>query len=313
MSRPKVAVIGAGNVGATVAHQVLARCAADCVLIDVIPGLPQGKALDLSESAPAGELAGTVWGGTTYDFLDGAAVAVITAGIARKPGMSRDDLLATNAAIVKQAAEQIRVRAPEAFVLVVTNPLDVMTWLAWKTTGFPRARVLGMAGVLDASRLEYFVSREMGVSPRDVRAMVLGGHADTMVPLPRFTSVAGVPLTELLPEEAIARLVARTREGGAEIVSLLKQGSAYYAPGASVALMVAGYLGDEKRMVPAAAILDGEYGEREVCLGVPVVLGARGVERIVELPLADEERAALRASSAAVRAGIATLREKKFI
>jgi len=173
--------------------------------------------------------------------------------------------------------------------------------------------VLGMAGVLDASRLEYFVSREMGVSPRDVRAMVLGGHADTMVPLPRFTSVAGVPLTELLPEEAIARLVARTREGGAEIVSLLKQGSAYYAPGASVALMVAGYLGDEKRMVPAAAILDGEYGEREVCLGVPVVLGARGVERIVELPLADEERAALRASSAAVRAGIATLREKKFI
>ena len=312
MSRPKVAVIGAGNVGATVAQQILAHCAADCVLIDVIPGLPQGKALDLSEAAPAERRSGTAEGGTGYDLLTGAAVVVITAGIARKPGMSRDDLLATNAAIVKAAAEEVRKRAPEAFVLVVTNPLDVMTWLAWKTTGFPRARVLGMAGVLDASRLEYFVSRELGVSPKDVRAMVLGGHADTMVPLPRFTTVAGVPVTELLPAETIARLVARTRDGGAEIVSLLKQGSAYYAPGASVALMVAGFLGDEKRMVPAAAILDGEYGERDVCLGVPVVLGAGGVERIVELPLTDEESAALRSSAGSVRAGIAVLRDKKF-
>jgi malate dehydrogenase len=312
MSRPKVGIIGAGNVGATAAQQILARCAADCVLIDVIEGLPQGKALDLSEAAPAEErVPGAVGGG--YELMDGAAVVVITAGVARKPGMSRDDLLATNAGIVKSVADEVRVRAPSSFVLVVTNPLDVMTWLVWKTTGFPRSRVLGMAGVLDASRLAFFVSAELGVSPKDVHAMVLGGHADTMVPLPRFTTVSGVPITELLPPDAIARLIRRTRDGGAEIVSLLKQGSAFYAPGASVALMVGAFLGDEHRLVPASAVLDGEYGERGVCLGVPVVLGGGGAERIIELNLSDVEKAGFLASAEAVRAGIRILQEKRFI
>jgi len=313
MKRAKVAVLGAGNVGATVAARLVEDDVADVVLVDVIEGMPQGKALDLAEATPVGGGSVDVAGSNDYAAIAGADAVVVTAGIARKPGMSRDDLLATNAGIVKTAADEIRTRAPGAFVVVVTNPLDVMTYLAWKVTGFPRARVFGMAGVLDSTRFAYFVGRELGVAARDVAAMVLGGHGDTMVPLPRYTTVSGIPITDLLPPERIAKLVARTREGGAEIVALLKQGSAFYAPGASAAAMVKSLLRDEKRLMPAAAILEGEFGEHDVCLGVPVVIGAGGVERVVELKLTHEEKAALRKSADAVREGIRVMKERGLV
>jgi len=313
MKRAKVAVLGAGNVGATVAARLVEDDVADVVLVDVIEGMPQGKALDLAEATPVGGGSVDVAGSNDYAAIAGADAVVVTAGIARKPGMSRDDLLATNAGIVKTAADEIRTRAPGAFVVVVTNPLDVMTYLAWKVTGFPRARVFGMAGVLDSTRFAYFVSRELGVAARDVAAMVLGGHGDTMVPLPRYTTVSGIPITDLLPPERITKLVARTREGGAEIVALLKQGSAFYAPGASAAAMVKSLLRDEKRLMPAAAILEGEFGEHDVCLGVPVVIGAGGVERVVELKLTHEEKAALRKSADAVREGIRVMKERGLV
>jgi len=313
MKRAKVAVIGAGNVGATVASQLVAREVADVVLVDVIEGLPQGKALDLAEATPVEGRSADVTGSNDYAAIGGADAVVITAGIARKPGMSRDDLLATNAGIVRSAAAEVKARASGAFVLVVTNPLDVMTWLAWKVTGFPRERVCGMAGVLDSTRFAYFVSRELKVAARDVQAMVLGGHGDTMVPLPRMTTVSGIPITDLLSADSIAKLVARTRDGGAEIVALLKQGSAFCAPGASAAAMVESFVRDEKRLMPGAAILDGEFGEHEVCLGVPVVIGTGGVERVVELKLTNEEKEALRRSADAVRAGIRTLSERGLL
>lgn len=313
MSRPKVAVVGAGNVGATVAHQILQHEIADTVLIDVVEGMPQGKALDLAESTPVESLGVLAEGGNDYALLKGCDVVVITAGIARKPGMSRDDLLATNAGIIKTAAEHVKTKAPQAMVLVVTNPLDVMAYLAWKVTGFPRARVFGMAGVLDSTRFAYFVSRELNVSAKDVQAMVLGGHGDTMVPLPRYTTVSGIPITDLLSAEVIGKLVQRTRDGGAEIVALLKQGSAYYAPGSAVAMMVKSLLRDEKRLLPGAAQLDGEYGERDVCLGVPIVIGSGGVERIVQLKLSPDEQAALRKSAEAVRSGVSVLKDRKLL
>ncbi len=313
MSRPKITVVGAGNVGATVAHQILMHEIGDVALVDVVEGMPQGKALDLAESTPVEARGVLAEGSNDYAVMKGSAVVVITAGIARKPGMSRDDLLATNAGIVKAAAAQVKALAPDAIVLVVTNPLDVMAYLAWKVTGFPKARVFGMAGVLDSTRFAYFVSRELNVSPKDVQAMVLGGHGDTMVPLPRYTTVSGIPITDLLPPDAIERLAKRTRDGGAEIVSLLKQGSAFYAPGSSVAVMVKSLLRDEKRLLPGAAMLDGEYGERDVCLGVPVVLGQGGVERIVQLKLSPDEQAALHKSAEAVREGLKVLRDRGFL
>ena len=310
---PKIAVIGAGNVGATVAQYVALQGTGECVLVDIVEGLPQGKALDMSESLPALGLTGRVTGSNDMAAIRGADVVVITAGLPRKPGMSRDDLTAVNAGIVKGVAEKVREHAPSAHVVVVTNPLDVMTYLAWKVTGFPRARVSGMAGVLDSTRFAWFVACELKVSPRDVTAMVLGGHGDQMVPLPRWTTVSGVPLTELLGKERIEALVKRTRDGGAEIVALLKQGSAYYAPGASAALMVRAILADEKRLLPCAAILDGEYGFKDVAVGVPVILGRGGVERIVELELERREKDALVASAAAVSQGIAVLKAKGFV
>jgi len=313
MGRPKITVVGAGNVGATVAHQILMHEIGDVALVDVVEGMPQGKALDLAESTPVEARGVLAEGSNDYAVMKGSDVVVITAGIARKPGMSRDDLLATNAGIVKAAAEQVKALAPGALVLVVTNPLDVMAYLAWKVTGFPKARVFGMAGVLDSTRFAYFVSRELNVSPKDVQAMVLGGHGDTMVPLPRYTTVSGIAITDLLAPDAIARLVKRTRDGGAEIVALLKQGSAFYAPGSSVAVMVKSLLRDEKRLLPGAAMLDGEYGERDVCLGVPVVLGQGGVERIVQLKLSADEQAALHASAEAVREGLKVLKERSFL
>ncbi len=313
MARPKVSVIGAGNVGATVAHQLLMHEVADVVLVDVVEGMPQGKALDLAESTPVEGKAVDVTGSNDYAAIAGSDVVVITAGIARKPGMSREDLQATNAGIVKSAAEQVKAKAPNAFVVVVTNPLDIMAYLAWKVTGFDRKRVMGMAGVLDSTRFAYFVAKELNVSPRDVQAMVLGGHGDEMVPLPKYTTVSGIPITDLLPADAIARLSDRTRKGGGEIVALLKQGSAFYAPGSSVAVMVKSLLRDEKRLLPGAAMLSTEYGEPDVSLGVPMVIGAAGVERVIELKLSADEKAALHKSAEVVREGIKLLKERGFI
>ena len=313
MSARKVSVIGAGNVGATVGQLFLNEGLGNVVLIDIVEGLAAGKALDLSESAPVGGLSGHATGGTDFELIRDSDVVVVTSGVPRKPGMSRDDLLATNAEIIKAVSEKIRSLAPNALVLMVANPLDIMTYLAWKVTGFPSARVLGMAGVLDSTRFAYFVSRELGVAPRDVQAMVLGGHGDTMVPLPRYTTVSGVPITDLLPADRIEELARRTRDGGAEIVALLKHGSAYYAPASSAVAMARSYLNDEKRMLPGAAILDGEYGEKDVCLGVPIVIGAAGIERVAELVLEPGEKEALHRSAEAVRGGIAVLRERKFI
>ena len=312
MSRHRVGVIGAGNVGATAAQMAALRLQCDVALVDIVEGLAAGKALDLSQAMSVEGKSASIVGGSDYALLDGCEVVVVTAGVARKPGMSRDDLLSINAGIVRGAAEEIRKRAPNSVVIVVTNPLDVMTWLAWKVTGFPATRVMGMAGVLDSARFSCFISRELGCSIADVQAMVLGGHGDTMVPLPRYTTVSGVPVTDLLSGEGISRLAQRTRDGGAEIVALLKTGSAYYAPGGAAAMMAECVLNGSRRMLPAAAILDGQYGEKNVCLGVPVILGSGGIEKVVELPLSGEEKAALKKSADSVREGIAFLVERKL-
>lgn len=302
MSKPKVAVFGAGNVGATVAQRIVERELADVVLLDVVEGLPQGKALDMAEAAPVEGYDAKIVGSNNPTDAAGADLAVVTAGIARKPGMSREDLLATNAKIVGGIADAIRQHAPEAIVVVVTNPLDVMTWLVFERTGFPPERVMGMAGVLDSARFRAFIAMELGVSVKDVEAMVLGGHGDSMVPLPRYATVGGVPLGALLPQERIQALIQRTRNGGAEIVSLLKTGSAYYAPASAVVAMVGSILRDEHRVLPACVRLDGQYGLREVFAGVPVVLGNGGVEMVVELELTPDELSALHASAEEVRA-----------
>ena len=302
MKRPKVTVVGAGNVGSTAALFIAESQAADVTLIDVVEGMPQGKALDLQEALPVLGLDAQIAGANDLAAMKDSAVVVVTAGLARKPGMSRDDLLQKNAEIVGGIAEAIRAHAPQALVVVVSNPLDVMTWLAWRKTGFARERVMGMAGVLDAARFSAFLAMELKVSAKDIRAMVLGGHGDSMVPLPRFSTVYGVPVTELIPAERLAQIVQRTRDGGAEIVALLKTGSAYYAPAASAAAMVNAILRDEKRLLPACALLQGEYGLRDVFMGVPVKIGAAGVEQIVELPLAADEAAALKKSAEEVKA-----------
>jgi malate dehydrogenase len=295
-----------------VAQTAALRLQCDVAMVDINEGLAAGKALDLSQAMSVEGKSARIEGGSDYALLADSSVVVVTAGVARKPGMSRDDLLAINAGIVKGAAEEVKKRAPEAVVIVVTNPLDVMTWLAWKATGFPAARVMGMAGVLDSARFSCFISRELGVSITDVSAMVLGGHGDTMVPLPRYTTVSGVPITDLMPAEAIAKLAQRTRDGGAEIVALLKTGSAYYAPGGAAAMMAECVLLGTRRMLPAAAVLEGQYGERDLCLGVPVILGAGGVEKIIELPLSADEKAALKKSAESVHQGIAVLKERKI-
>lgn len=312
MSRPKVGVVGAGNVGATAAQMAAMRLQCDVAMVDIADGLAAGKALDLSQAMSVEGKSARIEGGSDYALLDGCSVVIVTAGVARKPGMSRDDLLAINAGIVKGAAEEVKKRAPNAVVIVVTNPLDVMTWLAWKITGFPARRVVGMAGVLDSARFSCFISRELGVSITDVSAMVLGGHGDTMVPLPRYTTVSGVPITDLMPAGTIEKMAQRTRDGGAEIVALLKTGSAYYAPGGAAAMMAECVITGLRRLLPASAVLEGQYGERDLCLGVPLILGANGVEKVVELPLSDAERAALKKSAESVHQGIAVLRERKI-
>ena len=303
----RVAVIGAGNVGASAALYIAERGLADVTLIDIVEGLPQGKALDILQATPLWHRGGRVEGSNDLGAVAGADVVVMTAGFPRKPGMSRTDLLKANADIVRPAAEAVKRDAPGAYVVVVTNPLDVMAHLFWKVTGFPRARVAGMAGILDSTRFRAFLAAELGVSGTDVQAMVLGGHGDSMVPLPRYTTVGGIPIIELLPQGRIAEIAQRTRDGGAEIVKLLKTGSAYYAPAMSAVEMVEAILTDQKRLVPCSALLQGEYGMKDLFLGVPVILGARGVEKIVELELSGDELAALRASGKQVIDSIAEL------
>jgi len=308
MSKPKVAVFGAGHVGATTAQRIVEKELADVVLLDIVEGLPQGKALDMMEAAPVEGYDAKVVGSNHNTDIAGADLVIVTAGVARKPGMSRDDLLAINAKIVGGIADDIRKHAPDAVVVVVSNPLDVMTWLAHERTGFPPERVMGMAGVLDSARLRAFIAMELGVSVKDVEAMVLGGHGDSMVPLPRYATVGGVPLPALLSQERIEALIERTRTGGAEIVGLLKTGSAYYAPSAAAVAMAASILRDERRVLPACVRLDGQYGIDGVFAGVPAVLGEGGVEMIVELELADAELQALQASADHVRATIEKLK-----
>ena len=301
MASNKVTVVGAGNVGASTAPRILEAGLADVVLVDIIEGLPQGKALDLAEAAPIVGHAGHIVGTNDYADTAGSDVIVITSGLARQPGMSRDDLLARNAAIVRSVVEQAAARSPEAILVVVTNPLDAMCHVALRTSGFPGSRVIGMAGVLDSARFRTFLAMETGVSVTSTSALVLGGHGDSMVPLPSRTTVGGVPITELLTAEQIDRIVKRTRGGGGEIVALLKSGSAYYAPAASVYRMVEAILGDRQEILPCAAYLQGQYGIDGLFVGVPVRLGRRGVEQIVEIELTADERAALEASAAAVR------------
>ena len=301
MARRRVGVVGAGQVGATLAKRLAEMNLADVGLVDIVEGVPQGKALDLVEAGPVVGYGSRVFGSNGYEVLDGAEVVVVTAGLPRKPGMTRDDLLKKNAEIVGGVVDQVKARAPNCVLIVVSNPLDAMTYLAQKKTGWPRERVIGMAGVLDSTRFRAFIAMALNVSLRDVQAMVLGGHGDTMVPVARYASVSGIPLTELLSKEEIDRMAQRTRDGGAEIVNLLKTGSAFYAPSASTAAMVESILNDERRVLPCCVNLQGEYGLKDVYVGVPVVLGAKGVEKVIEVPLSADEKKALDASAAHVR------------
>ncbi len=297
----KVTVVGAGNVGAMAAQRIVERELADVVVVDIIEGIPQGKALDMMESAPVERFDARIRGSNGYDETEGSDVVVITAGLARKPGMTRDDLVNKNSEIVGGVVSEIVRRSPDTILIVVSNPLDAMCEVARRVSRFPRERVFGMAGILDSARMRWFIAEALGVSVENTHAFVLGGHGDTMVPLPRYSTVAGIPITELMPKEKIDAIVQRTRDGGAEIVNYYKTGSAYYAPSSAVVEMVDAVLKDKKKILPCAAYLQGEYGMRDVYLGVPVKLGRRGVEEILEIRLLDEEKAALAKSADAVR------------
>ena len=307
MKRAKVSVIGAGQVGGIVAFQLAQKELADVVLVDIVEGMPQGKALDMSQTSGVEHFDAKVTGTNNYADIKDSDIVVITAGVARKPGMTREDLLKINADIVKKAAESVKLYAPEAIIISVTNPLDIMTQLVYKTTGFKKNKVLGMAGVLDSARFALFIAEELKVSIKDIFPMLLGSHGDTMVPLPRYTTVSGIPLTELLPAEKITKLSERARNGGAEIVALLKTGSAYFAPGSSAVAMVESILKDQKRILPSCVYLEGEYGIKGVFIGVPVKIGKDGVEQIVELKLNAEELALLKKSAEAVAKGVTEL------
>ena len=297
----KVTVVGAGNVGATVAQRLAERELCDVVLIDLVDGIPQGKALDLMEAAPIERHDACLTGSTDYSASAGSGILIITAGIPRKPGMSRDELLNTNRRIVKEVTEKAVHLSPDAILIIVSNPLDAMCHVAYEVSGFPRNRVVGMAGVLDAARFSAFIAKELNVSVDNVHAFVLGGHGDSMVPLTRYSTVAGIPVTELIPKERLDAIVQRTRDGGAEIVGLLKTGSAYYAPASATVAMAEAILKDKKKILPCAAYLKGEYGIEGLFIGVPVKLGKGGVEEVISISLTPEEQSALERSAAAVR------------
>jgi malate dehydrogenase len=301
MGRKKITVVGAGNVGATTAHRLADKELGDIVLVDIIEGMPQGKALDLAESGPIEGYDSRLVGTNGYRETAGSDIVVITSGIARKPGMSRDDLLNTNAGIVGSVAEEVARHSPNAIVIVVSNPLDAMAQVALRRSGFPKHRVIGMAGVLDSARMRTFLAEALDVSVENVTAFVLGGHGDTMVPLVRYSTCAGIPVAELLPKDVLDQIVTRTRNGGAEIVSLLKTGSAYYAPSAATVEMVEAIIKDKKKILPCAAYLEGEYGVSGLYVGVPVKLGAKGIEEIIQINLTTEERAEVQKSAAAVQ------------
>ena len=309
--RSKVTVVGAGNVGATTALRIQQLGYANVVLVDVVEDLPQGKGLDMLEAGPVTGTDASVTGSNSYDESADSDVVVITAGIARRPGMSRDDLLLTNMRITSSVTEQVVKYSPDCIIIAVTNPLDAMVQNVYETSGFPRNRVFGMAGILDTARFRTFIAEELNVSVEDVQALVLGGHGDDMVPLVRYTSVGGIPITELMAGEKIDQLVARTRAGGGEIVALLKEGSAYYAPSAAITQMVEAVLLDKKRVLPACAYLEGEYGINGLCVGVPVKLGAGGVEQIMQIGLTEEERTALRHSAASVQELVDVMQKSK--
>jgi malate dehydrogenase len=297
----KVTIVGAGNVGTTTAQRLAEKELSDVVLIDIIEGVPQGKALDLAEAAPIEKHDANLIGSNHYEASEKSDVVIITAGIARKPGMSRDDLLSTNAKIMKSVTEQIVRFSPDAVLIIVSNPLDAMCHVAYNASNFPKNRVIGMAGVLDSARFRAFISLELNVSVENTHAFVLGGHGDTMVPLPRYSTVAGIPVTELLSKERMDVLIERTRKGGAEIVGLLKTGSAYYAPASAAVEMAEAVLKDKKKILPCAAYLEGEYGINDLFIGVPVKLGSNGIEEIIQITLTDEENASLRKSADAVK------------
>ena len=307
MGRKKVTVVGAGHVGATTGLAIANKGLADIVLTDIIERMPQGKALDMMEATPLMGRDAEITGTNNYVDTQGSDIIVITAGLARKPGMSRDDLLFKNAEIIGGVVDEVTKHSPDSIIIMVTNPLDVMAYLAYKKSGFPRERVIGMAGVLNSARFRTFIAMELGISVDNTHAFVLGGHGDSMVPLPRYSTVAGVPITELMSEEQVNRVVQRTRDGGAEIVSLLGTGSAYFAPAWSVAQMVEAILLDRKEILPCAAFLQGEYGVEDAYVGVPVQLGAGGMEKVFEIDLSDDERNAFEDSVAKVKDSIAKL------
>jgi malate dehydrogenase len=307
MGRPKITVVGAGNVGGTTAQRLAEKDEYEVVLVDIVEGVPQGKALDITQAGPVCGYRTRVVGTNGYDETAGSSVAVITSGIPRKPGMSRDELLTTNAKIVKSVVSELVSRSPNVILILVTNPLDAMVHVARRVSGLPKSRVLGMAGVLDSARMRSFIAAELNVSGPDVNAMVLGGHGDTMVPLPRYTTVKGKPVSELISKERLDEIVKRTREGGAEIVGLLKTGSAFYAPSASAVDMVEAIVKDQKRVLPCAVLCEGEYGLKDVVVGVPVKLGRGGAEQVVEYELTAEEQAGLLNSARAVRELCATV------
>ena len=313
MGRKKVTVVGAGNVGATVAQHIAQKELADVALVDIIEGVPQGKALDLLEAGPVERYNANIAGSNTYEITQDSDIVVITAGLPRKPGMSRDDLLLKNAGIVKDVVENIAVRSPKAIIIMVTNPLDAMAHLAMKISGFPKHRVIGMAGVLDSARFRTFIAEALGVSVENTHAFVLGGHGDEMVPLPRYSTVAGIPITELFSPEKLAALIERTRKGGGEIVALLKTGSAYYAPGSSAVEMVDAILRDKKKILPCAAYLEGQYGVNGLFVGVPVKLGSQGIEDIIEIKLLPDEREMLQKSVKAVQELVDVMRANKYL
>ncbi|HEX6289184.1 MAG TPA: malate dehydrogenase [Herpetosiphonaceae bacterium] len=308
--RKKVTIIGAGFVGSTCAHWIASKELADVVLVDIVEGIPQGKGLDLLEAGPIEGFDISIVGTNGYEETNNSDVVILTSGAPRKPGMSREDLLKVNAEITSSNIEKVVKTSPNAHIIVVNNPMDTMAYLAYKVSGFPRERVMGQGGVLDAGRYRTFLAQEAGVSVEDVQAMLMGGHGDEMVPLPRYTTISGIPVTEFISQERLHAIVERTKKGGGEIVQLLKTGSAYYAPSAATVQMVEAILKDKKRVLPASAYMQGEYGLNDIFFGVPVKLGANGIERIIELPLTDEEKAGVEKSAALVRDSINALPEE---